>query len=233
MMLFPAFVLGFAGSLHCVGMCGPIAMAVPVGKGTKLQQGFAFSLYQFGRISAYAILGFLFGVLGFGLNMAGFQQGLSLTVGVLMLLFIWFPKLSGKVGLSHGLAKYQSRVTRFMAARLKSNRLSALLGLGFFNGLLPCGLVYVALAGSVATYDPFYGALFMAAFGFGTAPALFLVGFTGRQISVSLRSQFRKVAPLIATVFAVLFILRGLGMGIPFLSPELGTTITNTETCAP
>jgi len=232
-MIFPAFVLGFAGSLHCVGMCGPIAMAVPVGKGTRLQQMLAFSLYQFGRISAYAILGFLFGVLGFGLNMAGFQQGLSLTVGILMLLFIWFPKLSGKLGMSHGLAKYQSRVTRFMAARLKSNRMPALLGLGFFNGLLPCGLVYIALAGSIATYDPFQGALFMAAFGLGTAPALYLVGFTGRQVSVSLRSQFRKVAPLIATVFAILFILRGLGMGIPFISPELGTTITNTQNCAP
>ena len=233
MMLFPAFVLGFAGSLHCVGMCGPIAMAVPVGKGSKLQQGMAFSLYQFGRISAYAILGFLFGVLGLGLNMAGFQQGLSLAVGIFMLLFIWFPKLSGKLGISHGLAKYQSRVTRFMAARLKSNRMPALLGLGFFNGLLPCGLVYIALAGSIATYDPFQGALFMAAFGLGTAPALYLVGFTGRQISISLRSQFRKVAPLIATIFAILFILRGLGMGIPFISPELGTTITNTENCAP
>ncbi len=233
MILFPAFVLGFAGSLHCVGMCGPIAMAVPVGKGTKLQQMMAFSLYQFGRISAYAILGFLFGVLGFGLNMAGFQQGLSLTVGILMLLFIWFPKLSGKLGMSNGLAKYQSRVTRFMAARLKSNRMPALLGLGFFNGLLPCGLVYIALAGSIATYDPFQGALFMAAFGLGTAPVLYLVGFTGRQVSVSLRSQFRKVAPLIATVFAILFILRGLGMGVPFISPELGTTVTNTQNCAP
>ncbi len=233
MMLFPAFVLGFAGSLHCVGMCGPIAMAVPVGKGTRFQQFLAFSLYQFGRISAYAMLGFLFGVLGMGLNMAGFQQVLSLSVGILMLLFIWFPKLFGKVGMAHGLAKYQSRVTRFMAARLKSNRMSALLGLGFFNGLLPCGLVYIALAGSVAMYDPLYGALFMAAFGMGTAPALFLVGFTGRQVSVALRSQFRKVAPLIATVFAILFILRGLGMGIPYLSPELGTTITNTENCAP
>lgn len=233
MMIFPAFVLGFAGSLHCVGMCGPIAMAVPVGKGSRLQQGMAFSLYQFGRISAYAVLGFLFGVLGFGLNMAGFQQSLSLAVGIIMLLFIWFPKLSGKLGMSHGLAKYQSRVTRYMAVRLKSNRLPALLGLGFFNGLLPCGLVYIALAGSVATYDPVYGAVFMAVFGLGTAPALFLVGFTGRQVSVSLRTQFRKVAPLIATVFAVLFILRGLGLGIPFLSPELGTTITNTEICVP
>lgn len=233
MILLPAFVLGFAGSLHCVGMCGPIAMAVPVGKGSKSQQFLAFSLYQFSRISAYAILGFLFGVLGLGLNMAGFQQSISIGMGTLMLSFIWLPKLSGKLGISHGLAKYQSKVTRFMATRIKTNRIGALIGLGFFNGLLPCGLVYLALAGSITMYDPFYGALFMVIFGLGTAPALYLVGFTGRQLSLSLRSQFRKLVPYIATFVAVLFILRGLGLGIPYVSPDLGTTITNSENCAP
>src|SRR5690554_7254732 len=109
MIILSAFVLGFAGSLHCVGMCGPIAMAVPVGKGTRFQQFFAFSLYQFSRILAYAILGFLFGVLGMGLNMAGFQQGISIGMGILMLLFVWVPKMSDKSGISHGLTQYQSK----------------------------------------------------------------------------------------------------------------------------
>lgn len=233
MMLLPALFLGFAGSLHCVGMCGPIALAVPVGKGSRWRQSFAFALYHFGRILAYFILGSLLGILGLGLNLAGFQQWLSLTIGLVMLAFIWFPKMYGRTKISMQLAGIQSKVTRHMASRLQSNRMTALLGLGFFNGLLPCGLVYVALAGSAASSSPLAGGLFMAAFGLGTAPALLLIGITGRQISVSLRLQFKKVVPVIATIFAVLFILRGLGLGIPFLSPELGQTVTATQTCAP
>ncbi len=233
MMFFPALVLGFAGSLHCVGMCGPIAMAVPVGKGSRLRQSFAFMLYHSARITAYFLLGTLLGILGLGLNLAGFQQGLSLSVGLLMLAFIWFPKMYGKTALAMQLAGVQSKVTRLMATRLKSHRMVALLGLGFFNGLLPCGLVYVALAGSAAASSPLAGGLFMVAFGLGTAPALLLVGYTGRQISISLRSQFKKVVPIIATIFALLFILRGLGLGIPFLSPELGHTVTSIQPCTP
>lgn len=233
MIFLSALVLGFAGSLHCVGMCGPIAMAVPVGKGSRLQQFLAFSLYQFSRIAAYAVLGFLFGVLGMGLEMAGLQQGISIAMGIAILVFIWIPKLASKIGAANAVARFQGKITRFMAPRLKSNRLPALIGLGFFNGLLPCGLVYLALAAAVALYDPFYGALYMTVFGIGTAPAMYLIGFAGTRLSFSLRTRFRKAIPYVATIFAVLFILRGLGLGIPYVSPKLGTTITNTEICEP
>lgn len=231
MILLPALGLGFAGSLHCVGMCGPIALAVPVGSGSAFTQIGNYFLYHFGRISAYAILGFLFGVLGFGLNLAGVQQSLSLGVGLFMVAFIWFPKVSAFTRFSGRLAKFQSRVTSFMAKRLKSNRPSALLGLGFFNGLLPCGFVYLALAGALVSYDPFMGAAFMALFGIGTTPALVALAFSGRRFGELFKLRFQKLAPLFATVIAVLFILRGLGLGIPYISPEWGPIVESTNAC--
>lgn len=233
MIFLPALLLGLAGSLHCVGMCGPIALAVPVGRGTMLHRTLAYSLYHFGRLTAYAILGFLFGVLGYGLNLAGFQQGLSLTAGVLMLILVWFPRLTTRAGITGTLGRFQSNVTRYMAAALRTNRMPALLGLGFFNGWLPCGMVYIALAASMTSINPFYGALFMAVFGLGTAPALILLGLTGNRASASLRIKLNKVVPVIATVFAMLFIIRGLGMGIPFLSPKLGFLVSFAQSCLP
>jgi len=231
MILLPALGLGFAGSLHCVGMCGPIAMAVPVGRGSTAEQIGNYSLYHFGRISAYAILGFLFGVLGFGLNLAGVQQGLSLGVGLFMVAFIWLPKLNAITRLPSGLARIQSKVTAFMAKRLKSNRPGALLGLGFFNGLLPCGFVYLALAGALVSYDPFLGAAFMALFGLGTTPALITLAFSGRRFGEIFKTNFKQLAPIFVTVIAILFILRGLGLGIPFISPEWGPIVESSNAC--
>ncbi|MCZ4407400.1 sulfite exporter TauE/SafE family protein [Cryomorphaceae bacterium 1068] len=229
MIFLPALGLGFAGSLHCVGMCGPIAMAIPVGNGSPASQFGNYFLYHFGRISSYALLGFLFGTMGYGLNLAGIQQGLSLAVGLFMVAFIWLPKLF--YGMGSGVTRLQSKVTGFMAKRLKTNRPGALLGLGFFNGLLPCGFVYLALAGALVSYNPIEGAVFMALFGLGTTPALLAVAFSGRKFGSLFKARFRKLAPVLATVVALLFILRGLGLGIPYVSPELGTTVQTTNAC--
>ncbi|MGB6036572.1 MAG: sulfite exporter TauE/SafE family protein [Cryomorphaceae bacterium] len=229
MIFLPALGLGFAGSLHCVGMCGPIAMAIPVGNGSSTSQFGNYFLYHFGRISSYALLGFLFGTMGYGLNLAGIQQGLSLAVGLFMVAFIWLPKLFN--GMGGGVTRLQSKVTGFMAKRLKTNRPGALLGLGFFNGLLPCGFVYLALAGALVSYDPVEGAAFMALFGLGTAPALLAVAFSGRRFGSMFKARFRKLAPVLATFVALLFILRGLGLGIPYVSPELGSTVQTTNAC--
>ena len=232
-MLFPALIIGLAGSLHCVGMCGPIAMSVPIGRGSAIHKALAYTSYHLGRLSAYCLIGFLFGVLGYGLDMAGLQQVLSLIVGVFMLLYVWFPRLFGKLKIGGSIVRFQSKMTGQMARMLKSNRTAALLGLGFFNGLLPCGLVYVAIAASMATYDPFLGSLFMMVFGLGTIPALLGISITGQRMSVSFRSQLRKVVPILVTVFAILFILRGLGLGIPYVSPELNHSVSATQECAP
>ncbi len=231
MTFLPALILGFAGSVHCLGMCGPIAMAIPVGSGSMSVRSGNYLIYHFGRITAYAILGFLFGVLGFGLDLAGVQQGLSLGVGLFMLGFIWLPKVKLFSGLHSGMARIQSKTTSMMAKYLKSNRPAALLGLGFFNGFLPCGFVYLALAGALITYNPFGGSLFMAVFGLGTVPALLVLALTGNKLGQTFKLRFQSFAPYLVTAIALLFILRGLGLGIPYLSPDPGFVVESTEAC--
>lgn len=232
-MLLSALILGLVGSFHCVGMCGPIALALPVGNGSRIHKIFSYATYHIGKLSAYAVIGFLFGVLGYGLDMAGFQQTISLAVGLFMLAYVWFPKFFQRMKIGGPLIKFQSSMTAHMAKRIKSNRTSALMGLGFFNGLLPCGLVYVAVAASMSTFEPLNGALFMVLFGVGTIPALTLVVYTGHRIGSTFRMNLQKAVPIIVTAFAILFILRGLGLGIPYLSPELNHVVSNQENCAP
>ena len=98
---------------------------------------------------------------------------------------------------------------------------STLLLFGLLNGLLPCGLVYAALAGAAATGGPLGGALFMAAFGLGTIPAMLAVSLAGRLITAPWRARFQRAVPVAMAVLAVLFIVRGLSLGIPYLSPDL------------
>lgn len=232
-MYWAALILGFAGSLHCVGMCGPIAVALPSGGSGLRKKASAAGLYHFGRTSAYALLGFLFGTLGFGLAVAEFQQGLSLGAGLIMLAAVWLPKTSllGKV--ETPLYRLQAKAQSFMAKRLRDHRPSALLGIGFFNGFLPCGMVYIALAGAVVTTHPAQGAAFMALFGLGTVPALLLTAFGASALSSKMRLSLLRLAPYLASIIAILFIIRGLGLGIPFLSPELGFIVSPENNCAP
>jgi sulfite exporter TauE/SafE len=159
------------------------------------------------------------------------QQGLSIGTGVFMLAFIWMPRLAQLISGGGIVCRLQGKVTTAMAGLLRQHRAPALLGLGFLNGLLPCGLVYLALAGALVSYHPAQGALFMAAFGLGTVPALLGVALSGNVVGITWRSSLRKLAPLLATAIAILFIIRGLGLGIPYLSPELGPAITATHAC--
>lgn len=232
-MYLAALILGLAGSLHCLGMCGPIAMAVPTGGGGPGARATAYGIYHFGRISAYALLGFLFGTLGYGLSLTDFQEGLSIFAGAVMLAVIWLPKW-GILGKANGrLFALQGNVQRFMAKRLRDHRASAVLGIGFFNGFLPCGMVYIALAGAIAAGHPASGALFMAVFGLGTVPALFMLAFGTSAVSPERRRALLRFAPYVASVIAILFIIRGLGLGIPFLSPEAGFIVSPEQHCAP
>lgn len=232
-MWLSALGLGFAGSLHCAGMCGPIALAIPVGRGGLLHQTMAYSTYHFGRITGYGMLGFLFGTLGYGFSTAGFQQAISILAGIVMLIFLWLPSLVSRLSGGSFIRRFQAKITGAMAARLKSRRFEALLGLGFFNAFLPCGLVYLALAGAIASYNPWEGTVFMMLFGIGTAPALLLIAFSGRKLNNAFRKRFKKFATISATCIALLFIIRGLGIGIPYLSPKIGHTVAAELECEP
>lgn len=226
MELITGFTLGILGSLHCVGMCGPIALAIPHKSNDKLSVAADNALYNGGRIITYMVLGSILGLLGAAISFSGVQEKLSIIIGVIMLVLTFAPKafkLSKKAN-----TFFYSKVGKlktYFSAFLQKRGKPALLGLGLLNGLLPCGLVYVALAASIGIADYANSMLFMAGFGLGTAPAMFAVGMLGTMASPKVRQNFSKLVPYGIAVVAILMIMRGMALGIPYISPELPDTV--------
>lgn len=226
--LITAFSVGLLGSFHCIGMCGAIAFSLPLQEQnwySKLWGGF---IYNIGRISTYGILGFILGLLGKGFSFAGFQQGLSIFLGVFILIVLLFPKyIQLQKNKSSFLAQLQLWVRQKMGLLFRTNSIKALYGIGLLNGLLPCGLVYAALAGAIATGQGWMGALYMICFGFGTLPIMVLASQFRGFISMNVRNKMRQIVPFFVGFVAVLFIIRGLNLGIPYLSPILQSKATS------
>jgi sulfite exporter TauE/SafE len=220
-MFWTALVLGFLGSFHCIGMCGPIALAVGGNKG----QTFLWNkiIYNLGRSLTYAFLGLIIGSLGFSLSLAGVQQGISITMGVLVVLlsvsykkadrFLTIPALSGIV----------TWVKSHLARNLKSGSKLAFFATGIVNGLLPCGMVYMALVVAMGMQSPLSGAAYMFFFGIGTIPMLLGLMVSGSLLPAMRRQQVQKAIPYLGILIGVLMVFRGLGLGIPGFSPELAT----------
>ncbi len=220
-----AISLGLLGSFHCIGMCGPIALALPVHQFGPIKKFFAILFYNFGRAITYALFGLLFGLLGQGFFMGGFQQILSVGLGVLLLISVLYSFLFSK-----GL--FQFNALNGFVLRLKSHfsNLFRLRGLhanffiGLLNGLLPCGLVYVAIAGAIASGDLWKGTTIMFVFGLGTLPIMLSLSLFGQFMQVKYRNKIRKSIPIVISLMAVLMILRGLNLGIPYMSPRIVET---------
>jgi hypothetical protein len=220
MFFLAALSLGFLGSFHCVGMCGPIALTIPVKRTSQLSIFTGSLIYNAGRVVTYAVIGTLFGLLGQGFVMAGWQSFLSLTLGTLILILLIFPKIKF-INQSNGflmmlLGKIKSNISQLFGQNTKE----ALFFIGVLNGLLPCGLVYLGIAGSIATGNAFSGTLFMVGFGLGTIPAMMTLTAIRDFISIKFRENVRKAVPVFVGIMALLLILRGLNLGIPYVSPE-------------
>lgn len=218
MQLWTAFLLGLFGSLHCAGMCGPLALALPGGNGGFA--GFAAGrvVYNCGRMATYSILGLLFGVLGRGFVIAGVQRWVSIALGISLLLGL---ALSRRLALAAPVVALVSRLKMAMAAVLRRRSLQSLGLMGLLNGLLPCGLVYVACAGAATTGKGVSGAAYMAVFGLGTVPMMLALSLSGRLIPAATRLKLVRLVPVSVAVLGVLLILRGMSLGIPYISPDL------------
>ncbi|MFD1141437.1 sulfite exporter TauE/SafE family protein [Larkinella insperata] len=204
--IIAALTTGLVGSLHCVGMCGPLAMALPVGRLPRSQRVLAVGLYHLSRVTAYAGLGTLAGTLGQGLLLAGFQRSVSVAAGLFLVLWTVFRR--GKfAGLTTG--RTAQWITRPMSRFLQSPTLQAFAGLGLLNGLLPCGFVYVALTGAVTTGSAVNGAAYMGLFGLGTVPALMLVRFIPNLFPTSFRHRFTAFMPVLTVALGLLLLARG------------------------
>jgi sulfite exporter TauE/SafE len=219
MELWSALLLGLAGSLHCAGMCGPLALALPSSSGGSLRFFLGRCAYNLGRIATYCAMGIVFGLIGRSLWLAGVQRWVSITLGVLLLGGLFFSR---KLALWRPVTVLVERLKSLMGGLLRQRSFVALLALGLLNGLLPCGLVYVAAATAAATTDSaLHGATYMAAFGTGTIPMMLGISLSGRLVPVALRLQLRRAIPASVFLVATLLILRGLALGIPYLSPDL------------
>lgn len=218
-MLLSALVLGIAGSVHCVGMCGPIALAVPGASGPPWARWRSTLLFNGGRITSYALLGSAVGALGLGLQLAGLQQVVAITCGGLLLSSVVLPGLFARWSPSGRLALGIGRLRGVLARNLKRTGPEAIFFTGMLNGLLPCGLLYAALLGAGATGSPAQGMLFMAGFGAGTWPALMALRMGAGSMPPGMRTWLRRLSPTLLAVVGMWLVLRGLQLGIPFLSP--------------
>ncbi len=230
--LWAAFGLGLLGSLHCVGMCGPITLALPFNKGNLGLHVTGNVFYQLGRVVTYGIIGLLFGTIGRGFSLAGIQQPVSIVLGALMIAAIVLPKVINLHRTPGFLQKAIVGLKKQMGSFLQRRGLGALFVTGLLNGFLPCGLVYMALLGALGIGSPLESAGFMIFFGLGTFPMMFAIAFTGNFISVKWRSLFNKAVPYVVVMLGLVFILRGMGLGIKFLSPpDKALQVEQTEQC--
>lgn len=233
-MIWTAFLLGFLGSFHCLGMCGPIAMAISSQDNSRFLINKI--IYNLGRAVTYSLLGLLVGAIGFSLQLAGLQQWLSILMGGIIILMAFFYKRSERWVSGVGFSGLAVKVKKALGKYLKMGGRTAFFTGGLINGLLPCGMVYIALLTSLALQDPWVGGVYMAVFGLGTIPLMLILMLSGRLFSLSVRQKFLRTMPYFAMFIGLLFILRGSGLGIHYVSPQLqhfvyGTEVTEMTLC--
>ena len=217
-MLLAAFIMGFVGSLHCAAMCGPLVLAMPVVGTTKNQIAASRLVYNIGRLASYSVLGLIFGCIGKSLLLVGFQQGLSITAGIVMLVFLLLGRKGANIAAWRAAVWIKSTFRTFLQRRTYR----AVFTLGTANGLLPCGLVYLAGTASAASGGVTNAALYMLVFGLGTLPMMFGIGLFGPSLMKLLqRFRLKPLVPIAVSLVALSLILRGLALGIPYLSPAL------------
>lgn len=220
-MLYTAFFFGLISSLHCIGMCGPIAMMLPLDRNNSAKKAFQILLYHAGRLTAYGTLGLIFGILGKGLYLAGMQQQISIIVGILMITIVLIPeKIFAKYNFSKPIYRIISKVKSSLGNQFRKKSPDAIFTIGLLNGFLPCGLVYAALFGAIAMQNEFYGVAYMLLYGLGTIPMMSAVVYMANRLSNPFRNKIQKLIPIVAVCIGALFILRGLGLGIPYVSPS-------------
>ena len=229
-LFLPAVVLGAISSMHCVGMCGPIAFALPGMNGGMWKRWGSIGLYNLGRVLSYAVIGTGAGLIGRTFYEYRWHQWFSVIAGLLIIVVV----LSGKWYKRKGPApKYVVKLQHFTGKWFHSEKHYAPFLIGIGNGFLPCGVVYLAvISASGMSQSVADGAFFMAAFGVGTIPALLALSAFGFFFRASVRASYKRMIPYISILAGVLLILRGMNLGIPFLSPEINNLMKGAIHCA-
>lgn len=216
-MLINGLIFGLISTLHCAGMCGPLAFYIPSQvKGDK--RVFAL-LYQVGRVSIYVAIGLMVYLLGMSFSFFKLQQTLSIVMGSLMVIYVLWPLLKlPKIQLFSNL---QGNVLKKISAAIGANSNKSALGLGIMNGLLPCGAIYIAALYCASFNQVSDAIIYMVLFGIGTMPVFIAAWMLlSKQFSFKVK-RFTFLYKALPLIVGILMIFRGANLGIPYLSPEL------------
>jgi sulfite exporter TauE/SafE len=196
-------------------------MMLPIDRNNQAKKITQIITYHIGRLFAYSTIGFIFGMLGKGFLLAGMQQKTSVFIGLAMILVILIPeKIVTNYNFSKPIFKVISKVKTTLGSQFKNKTYKSLFTIGLLNGFLPCGMVYVALFGAIAMQSPTLGVLYMILFGLGTVPLMSSVVYLNSFLTISIRNKIQKAIPYVGVFIGIVFILRGLGLGIPYISPS-------------
>ena len=231
MFLLSAVLLGFLGSVHCIAMCGPIALAIPLKRNSVFTIVSGILTYNFGRIISYSAIGLIFGFIGKGFVLAGWQNVLSIILGLCILIFLVVPGLKVNSRLFFVFYKVLDQVKAKIRMQFGKNSYGALLLIGLFNGLLPCGFVYLAIVSALSTGDVLKSTLFMAGFGVGTLPAMLSISVVRDYISLKFRRVVTGMLPFFIGAMGILLVLRGMNLDIPYVSPALDNGSKQMKCC--
>lgn len=225
------FLLGLAGSLHCVGMCGPLILLFPLNGKSKINGLINSFVYQLGRVFVYVLLGLLFGLVFQIIDLKYFERYFSIAIGILFFV-LWFNEVFKKTKKNQN--KLQQWVLGAFGKVIQQKSLFGMLLGGMMNGLLPCGLVYGALLAAFGTGSTLNSMIFMFGFGVATIPSLLVLSFFKNSISANFRIKLSKLLPWWLLLLGIWFVLRGLNLGIPFLSPKTtGVQAGKQQCCKP
>jgi sulfite exporter TauE/SafE len=216
--LIIGLILGLSSSLHCIGMCGPIAMVLPLKDRSAFGVFSGVMQYNIGRIFVYSLLGSIIGAIGFTASLFGTLQVVSIITGIAMIVFAWQKHLfSGFTAWN----SYNGFLSKGIGTILGSDSTFKLFLLGALNGLLPCGMIFIALMNAVTAGNPINGASAMIAFGLGTLPAMMIVGIAASKMNRSLQQRINTLVPYVLTIVGLLVVLRGMNLNIPYISPSI------------
>lgn len=209
--LIAGFIFGFLGSAHCIGMCGPIALALPTAGMVRFKKWSGLFLYNFGRTLIYILLGTIVGFFGKMAGIIGIQKSLSVITGVLLIAFAIIPTLRNYINRWESLmsTNYELLIKPFRKL-MKKRSVGALFAIGILNGFLPCGFVYMAIAAALNTGSTISSMVFMGGFGFGTMPAMLAVALSPGFLSVKMRQKIQKWLPLATIALGLYLVYRGI-----------------------
>ncbi len=210
-----ALLMGLGGSLHCLGMCGPIALSLPFQDTSMSKTLYRAMSYNLGRVVGYGIFGIIPGLLGHLIYIGEMQSSLSILLGVLIIagvIGVYSKNIFPNSGL---IQKMDYKIQTLMRRLLRVGSRKKLFQIGIVNAFIPCGMVYIALAGSVLQPSVLQSVVYMMAFGIGTIPLMLVPCLSSNLIKVRTRRRLKKIVPIFMCGLGILFLMRGLGVEIP------------------